>query len=279
MTVAAMLADRFVYYKRFGRFKQLFGGRPLRPRSLASFPRVLHFYWDQGIDQAPGLVRECLESWQLNNPGWTFRMWDADSARRIVDRRSLPRDLKTTPYSDILRTCILDDHGGVWVDATVYCTRPLDAWLPILMAQCDFFAFRRPGADREISSWFLASRKGARIVGELRAAVTTYWKRQSRPTRVYHWYHYLFEYLVRTSARFRHEWEQTPTLSAVPMILLQDHLAADSQPQPSELDLIRAAPMHKLTYKKPQNLDQLQLILKGTSPNDRKGAPELDPAD
>lgn len=256
-----MLADWFVYHKRFGRFKQLFDVEPLEPRPLASFPRVLHFYWDQGIEHAPDLVRLCLDSWRARNPGWTIRLWDADSAGKVVDRGSLPEGLKTTPYSDILRTCILDDEGGVWVDATVYCMQPLDGWLPFVMTQCDFFAFRRPGRDREISSWFLASRKDGRIIGELRLAAIAYWSRQKRPTRVYHWYHYLFEYLVRTSPRFRREWEQTPKLSAVPLILLQDRLAAACQPEASELEMLRAAPMHKLTYKKPQDLERLRELV------------------
>lgn len=266
MTVAAMLADRFVHYKRFGRFKQIFDVTPLQPRPLATFPRVLHFYWDQGIDEAPDLVRQCLESWRIHNPGWHIRIWDEASARSVTDRDSLPSDLKTTPYSDILRTGILDEEGGVWIDATVYCLRPLDGWLPMIMAQCDFFAFRRPGKDREISSWFLASRKGSRLVRELRAAAKAYWDRQAKPTRVYHWYHYLFEYLVRTSRRFRREWATVPALSAVPMILVQGHLAGASQLTEWEIDLIRAAPMHKLTYKRPQNLDELRRLLGDPAP-------------
>lgn len=42
--------------------------------------------------------------------------------------------------SDILRLYLLKKYGGVWVDATNLCRRPLDAWLP--SAACEgFFAF------------------------------------------------------------------------------------------------------------------------------------------
>lgn len=256
-----MIANWFVHHKRFGRFKRLFEVPAPQPRSLASFPRVVHFYWDQGLEEAPELVRECFESWRVLNPGWTIRVWEAESANAVVDRSSLPEGLKTTPYSDILRTCLLHEFGGVWVDATVLCRQPLDSWLLFVMAQCDFFAFRRPGPDREISSWFLASRPGSPISRELRKAVFSYWSRQLRPTRVYHWYHYLFEYLVRTSPAFRREWRETPELSAVPLILLQEHIADGSPPQEWQIDLFRAVPMHKLSYKRHQDLDRLRQLL------------------
>lgn len=258
-----MIAEWFVHHKRFGRFKRLFDRESPKPRSLEDFPREIHFYWDQGLEEAPDLVRDCFESWRTLNPTWSIRLWDADSAARVVDSSALPDGLKTTPYSDILRTCLLEQFGGVWVDATVLCARPLDSWLLFIMAQCDFFAFRRPGPDREISSWFLASRRRSAIVRQLRKTVFDYWRRQERPTRVYHWYHYLFEYLVRTSPAFRREWRRTPSLSAVPMILLQGHIANGTQPEPWEVDLFKAVPMHKLSHKRKQDLAQLRQLLGG----------------
>lgn len=255
------LLDWFVHHKRFGRFKQLFDRPAAEPIPLESFPRQVHLYWDSGIETAPELVKACVQSWQDHNPGWTFNIWDGDSANRIVDRAQFPANLKTTPYSDILRTFLLDKIGGVWVDATVFCTRPLDDWLPYLMTHCDFFAFRRPGPDREIASWFLASRPGRPIIRQLRAAVMDYWRRQETATRVYHWYHYIFEYLVRTSPGFRREWRKTPSLSGLGMLGLQNHLADDGRPSPSELMLFQSLPMHKLSHKRPQNLVRLDEIL------------------
>jgi hypothetical protein len=266
--IRLMIVDWFVHHKRFGRFKRLFDVPAPELRSLESFPRLLHFYWDQGLEAAPEVVRECLESWRAFNPTWTINVWDAESANRVVDRAALPKGLKTTPYSDIFRTCLLDDLGGVWIDATVMCKQPLDNWLLFVMAQCDFFAFRRPGPDREISSWFLVSRPGGRIIRELRKIVMGYWRRQVCPTRVYHWYHYLFEYLVRTSPSFRREWGKTPQLSAVPLILLQAHVANGTQPEDWEIDLFNAVPMHKLTYKRQQNLDHLKRVLRDAGARD-----------
>ncbi len=119
------------------------------------------------------------------------------------------------------------------------------------MAQCDFFAFTRPGPDREIASWFLASRPGSRIARHLSEAIERFWKRQESPTRVYHWFQYIFEYCDRTSAEFRRVWREAPRLSAKPMLAMQEHLAEESAPSPDEIQLLRAMPMHKLTHKRP----------------------------
>ena len=194
-----MILDWFVRHKRFGKFKKAFHRPALPMRPLGTFPRVIHLYWDQGLEEAPELVRCCIESWREQNPGWTVRLWHRDQAEDLVSWSSLPEGMKITPYSDILRTNILKVHGGVWADSTILCTRPLDSWLLPVMCQTDFFAFSRPGPDREIASWFLAARPESKIIRKLAKAVAEFWRRQEKPTRVYHWFQYIFEYLERTS--------------------------------------------------------------------------------
>lgn len=256
-----MLLDWFVHHKRFGRYKRLLARPELELRPLGSFPRTIHIYWAQGIDEAPEVVRLCVQSWRDRNPGWRVILWDEAAANGVLDRATMPPGLKTTPYSDMLRTVLLLRHGGVWVDATVLCMKPLDAWFPVIMAQCDFFAFSRPGPDREISSWFLASRPGGYVADSLWRAVERYWRHRQVPTRVYHWYHYTFEYLVRVSPAFRREWQKAPRLSARTMITLQGRLEAGARPSADQLALERAAPMHKLTYKRHLHLDLLAEVL------------------
>src|SRR5689334_20124475 len=109
-----MTLNWFVQHKRFGRFKAAFDRRTLPLRPLGAFPRVVHLYWDQGLDDASDVVRTCVRSWHEQNPGWTIRLWDGEAAERLVSRSALPEGLKITPYSDILRTEILKHHGGVW---------------------------------------------------------------------------------------------------------------------------------------------------------------------
>jgi hypothetical protein len=110
----------------------------------------------QGVDAVPHVVQRCIESWQRHNPGWELRILDDTGLANTVDMSDFPDFLPRRVFADLLRTRLLKRYGGVWVDATVYCHRPLDDWLPLL-AMTGCFTLDRPGPDRAFSSWFLAS--------------------------------------------------------------------------------------------------------------------------
>lgn len=115
-------------------------------------------YWHSGLADAPPLVRICVESWQLRNPGWTVRVLDDASLSQWIDMQDVrdrnPR-LTTQVFSDVLRWRLMARHGGVWADATLYCSRPLDDWLPSNLSEKGFFCFRSP-EHFLYHSWFLA---------------------------------------------------------------------------------------------------------------------------
>ncbi|MBM9595170.1 capsular polysaccharide synthesis protein [Roseitranquillus sediminis] len=134
--------------------------------------------WDKGRDGAPDLVRRCLDRWEALNPGHELVV--LDRAAMEAELAGFPdpvRDLPIQAASDVLRVHLLARHGGVWVDATVLPTMPLDDWLPELLAPAGFFAFLKPGAERPLSSWFLAAEPGASIPPRLDAEIRAYWSR------------------------------------------------------------------------------------------------------
>lgn len=114
-------------------------------------------YWHSGLADAPPLVRICVESWRRRNPGWTVRVLDDAGLGQWIDMQDVrdrnPR-LTIQVFSDILRWRLLARHGGVWADATLYCSRPLDDWLPSNTSPMGFFCFRSP-EDFLYHSWFL----------------------------------------------------------------------------------------------------------------------------
>jgi hypothetical protein len=83
-------------------------------------------------------------------------------------------DMTRQALSDILRINLLSEHGGVWVDATCFCCRPLDTWIDDCMG-AGFFAFENPGPDRLLASWFLASEPGCPLTLKYRDAVNAFW--------------------------------------------------------------------------------------------------------
>lgn len=122
--------------------------------------RILFTYWEQGLTNAPPVVRMCVERMQQMNPGWNIRVLHGESAGpelgEIPIGRQKFRSLQIPHQSDLLRTHLLIKYGGVWADPTVYFAKPLDDWIDE-MTKSGLFLFTNPGRDRLISNWFIAS--------------------------------------------------------------------------------------------------------------------------
>lgn len=251
-------------------------------------PRVVWMYWMQGERHAPDIVQRCLQSWRQRNPGWDVRVLDAETcdaptAGRLRGLRGR-RDLDATHFSDLLRLTLLAEHGGVWADATVYCHRPLDAWLPYCL-DSGFFAFASPGPDRALSNWFLASMPAHALTERWRIELLRYWQRHRfrKPgpegwlrrlelrynrdlTTTRGWFgwpvrrllrvtpyfatHYLFNRLITEDAVCQDLWQRTPRwLADAPHHLQQLGLLADAADDLSAWLAATDTPVFKLNWR------------------------------
>lgn len=179
--------------------------------------------WFQGREAAPPLVRKCLDSWERKNPEWEFRCLDARTVERFVPIRDLidldNRTITAASLSDIVRISLLHEFGGVWVDATLFCNRPLDDWLPDVMQE-GFFAFADPVPTRPLSSWFLSAEPDNRLVAEWYRRTVEYWQGRDR-SNDYFWFHHRFKAICETSGFFAGLWARVPKISAGPSHALQ----------------------------------------------------------
>ncbi len=212
--------------------------------------KVIWTCWFQGQANAPELVRKCLTSWKDQNPGWDFRCLDARTALRYapflanIDLNS--RTLTAASLSDILRISLLHEFGGVWADATVFCNRPIDEWLPPLFGE-GFFAFDRPAPGRMLSSWFLAAEPGCPAIAEWARAVYDYWSARETADD-YFWFHRLFQSVCESNLRVARLWERVPKISADGPHRIQ-HLGMLSDAATTAPAVDWSTPCFKLTYR------------------------------
>lgn len=243
------------------------------------FNKTIWTMWLQGRDSAPPLVRDCLHSWERKNPGWEFRCLDATSIERYVPYREhldLDRQsITAASFSDIIRILLLHEFGGVWVDATLFCNRALDDWLPALMSE-GFFAFNAPGPGRPLSSWFIAATSSNRLVDSWCKHAIEYWKDRSA-SQDYFWFHHLFRDMCATDTAAAAAWKRVPKVSADgPHALQRD--GAMYQPWESVADTIDwTTPVFKLNHRLTQSALQpdslLEHLLKEREPEDAPSAP------
>ena len=252
-----------------------------------TLPRRIWTLWAQGLAHMPAVPRACVETWTAHNPDWDVKILTAETLHHWVDPLLCePAANSLRPYrlSELARVNLLARHGGVWVDATCYCMKPLDQWL----ADCldsSFFAFSRPGPDRLMASWFLASPSNGYIPSRLWDTLYRYylghdfsdtgWRQLARraldktlnhSTRTtslwfapplpqlkispYLSFHYKFTDLTRVDPAFREIWNKTATISADGPHSLQFH-GLDRPPSPEILaDFAQQrVPLYKLDWR------------------------------
>jgi hypothetical protein len=222
---------------------------------VEGLPRVVWTLWLQGWETAPPLVQACLRSWQRRNPTWTVRTLTRDNISQYLDLLSTYPDVNldqipAAALSDMIRIALLSQHGGVWADSTVFCVMPLDRWIDDY-SRTGFFAFARPGPDRMLSSWFLASEPHHPLTVELRDRVREYWQDRSTADH-YFWFHRLFSEAYRTQDTFREVWDATPEIrSDGPhyFVPYRTRLAGKMTHRARARILSGADPVYKLTHR------------------------------
>ncbi|NOD47539.1 MULTISPECIES: capsular polysaccharide synthesis protein [unclassified Ruegeria] len=262
----------------------------------AELPKRIYAYWDQGAAAAPPLVQMNLWRWQALNPDWEMIVFDEDSLHTAIASKHVMQNVPTRQaMSDFLRVNLLAQFGGVWVDASLYPSRPLEDWLYDYVDRQPFFAFSQPAHDRLISSWFLASVAPCSLVSRWLEVCTEFWSQprnlHEEPSREtgkmvlpcqpwsviaadlaatfnsgkaplqfpYFWFHYLFEHVVRTDETAKKVWAHCDRLPAEPCHTLQ--LSFKARPtiaSPEITQILCTAPVHKLDWR--MNLDNTQIL-------------------
>ncbi len=180
-------------------------------------PRTIWMLWLQDWDAAPEIVRACRRTWEALNPTWTLRPLTRASLPAVLDERALASIGATPPpalqtLADIVRIELLARDGGVWADATTYCLRPLDTWLPEATPN-GFFAFAKPGPDRMISTWFLAAAPRSALLERWAAHMRAVWNAHTEREH-YFWLHHTFAACYENDPEFRALWDTTPEILA-----------------------------------------------------------------
>ncbi len=175
-------------------------------------PKRVFLFWSQGWDQAPELVQRVRDSWIMHNPGWEVILLDDDSLPDWIDMSVIAAaDLPPRVVSDIVRLNILNDHGGVWADATMLCARPLDGWVDEAITPEGFWMYHGRDGGKGPASWFMASLPAALIILRWAVSANEFWADPPRRYEFY-WMDGLFARLMQTDEDFLASWLRVPYL-------------------------------------------------------------------
>lgn len=182
-----------------------------------SLNKTIFICWFQGFDNAPEIVKKCLQSWIHYNPRWNIVKIDNMNLHnfinldRYIDKQK-QLDISINHLSDILRIILLNKYGGLWVDATTFCNRSLDEWLEPL-TKTGFFAFSKPNNDILIASWFIYSDANNYLIKQWEQEIISYFNTNQQPIE-YLIIHFLFGKLYMDDNQFKKEFENVPVMQS-----------------------------------------------------------------
>lgn len=208
--------------------------------------------WFQGIEQAPALVQKCYRSVVENMPDkevillTSENMFDYLEFPDYIIEKWKAGIITHTHMTDLMRLELLIRYGGLWLDATVFCS---DGNIPEYFFQSDLFMFQclKPGRDGHanyISSWLIGAKTNNRVLLAVQELCYAYWKENNSM-----WdYFLLHDFIVIVLDRFQDEaMAIIPRDNATPHVLL---LRLFEQYDEACWYAIKGqTQFHKLTYK------------------------------
>ncbi|WP_156010794.1 capsular polysaccharide synthesis protein [Streptococcus ruminantium] len=209
--------------------------------------------WYQGIESAPFLVKQCLESLKRNLP--KDRQLVTLDKMTLNDYINLPSfimekykagKISHAHFSDIVRIELLSKYGGTWIDATVFMSSPV---IHDYFFDSDLFLFQelRPntfGHSRRVSSWFITAKKNNEIVLLTRYLMRKYWE-ENNSLIEYFLLHSLFELAIEAYPKI---WETVIPFSNSHPHVLQFKLFHPFNDYHWQ-EIRKLVEIHKLTYK------------------------------
>ena len=124
---------RRYFEKTYAPFLETYDFDKALPQSDPRLRDRIWICWWQGWEQAPEIVKSCVASVKRHAGGREVTLLTEANYREYV---SIPDWLEAkyragiisrTHFSDVLRLSLLAAYGGLWLDATVFCTESLDA--------------------------------------------------------------------------------------------------------------------------------------------------------
>ena len=237
--------------------------------------KVIWQYWAQGIENAPSLVRMCLDS--VDKYASEYRVIRL-SDNNLADYIEIPDWLKqrrqqmsAAHFADILRCMLLSAYGGLWLDASTLLTGNL----PKMLFEYDFFAYQRDPSEPHKKYWensfayywgwdkgfrvniligIMYSNARGQVVSDILAMLFAFWKTNDRVPD-YFFFQILFDIYIK-----KHEDRNCPIFNdCVPHMLRQ--VINDKYPYLSVQEILKETSIHSLNYKNPKAADNLRALL------------------
>ena len=205
--------------------------------------------WLQGIENAPELVKACYQSVKYHISDMDIilldesNLWEYVSLPEFIVDKWKKGIITNTHFSDLIRVNILNIHGGLWLDATVYMTGAL----PDYITDNGLFVYNNGWFNDEMinmGSWLIYSKPNNILLLESENLLFEYWKRENY-LRQYFLLHIFFRMVTE---KYPDIWNNVPYYNHIDQHILAQEMGKTFNKK--RFDEIKAiSSVHKLTNK------------------------------
>ena len=221
-------------------------------------PKIVWFSWLQGINNAPEIVKVCLASQRKHLSDYDFRIVDLDNYQQWVELPEYVVEkykqglIPPASFSDLLRLSLLKKYGGIWMDASVYCSgfgndKLRERWDRIMNSELTIFRYFKRGhwEASGLSTWFFASVPDHIVVSSVLDMLLAYWKDYNCLVD----YYVIHLFLGLALQEFPMVMMKMPRENSYHSLLLGNALGHDYHEE-NWKDLVEHVSIHKLNYRK-----------------------------
>lgn len=180
---------------KFGDFYAAYDYQASLPEVDPALKNKIWMCWWQGLDTAPEIVKACIESVRRNAGGREVIVINDENVEEYVQFPDWIKELhkngilSRTHISDLLRLELLARYGGIWLDSTFYCCRPLTSHI----YNASLWSIKRPDyLHASVASGMFANysfgcdEAHRKVFAVIRDYFLEYWRREN----------YLVDYLL-----------------------------------------------------------------------------------
>lgn len=238
------------YYKELCNFDKNY--KESERNKISKYSNVIWICWLQGEENAPTMVKTCINSIRTNLSNRKIVLVDQSNINTFVtfpeyiQQKVNKGIISNTHFSDLLRLELLTKFGGTWIDATVLCTSRV---IPKFYFDSDLFFFQtlKPGKDglsTYMSTWFITSKPNNKILDATKYLCYLYWRKNNYQID----YFLLHHFMSMVLDFYEDDWKKViPKDNSTPHILLLRLF--DKYDENLWNSILQQTPFHKLSYK------------------------------
>lgn len=225
-------------------------------KNISKDAKVWVFWW-QGINETtPKIVQACVQSIKQNFSKNEVVLLTKENYKNYasipeyITKKVEGGEITLTHFSDILRANLLNLHGGVWLDATIFLTNQIIDDI----SKCNFYTnkLNEKSIGQEFvskgkwSAFFLAGNSGDAIFANLQNIFFEYWKTHHMLI-TYFLIDYTLKLMFDKCPKIKEQIESVPYNNE--NIYLLSSKMFENENNLNLVELLNSSKIFKLTYK------------------------------